>query len=131
MLCFSIVSNLKSKTFFEKSRRLSRKSIQNITNSDYPLNHRRRKKKDKRKKEGKKERKKLKRKKKLFVDFSKAFDSIQREKLEQILLTNGLPPKIVTTIMMLYKNTYFMATLTSLTLSPVSCKEIHHPHIYL
>ena len=41
----------------------------------------------------------------LIVDFSKAFDSIHREKMEQILLTYGLPKETVTAIMMLYKNT--------------------------
>ena len=40
----------------------------------------------------------------LFVNFSKAFDSIHREKMEQILLTYGLPKETVTAIMMLYKN---------------------------
>ena len=39
------------------------------------------------------------------IDFSKAFDSIQREKMEQILLAYGLPKETVTAIMMLYKNT--------------------------
>ena len=41
----------------------------------------------------------------LLVDFSKAFDSIYRGKMEQILLAYGLPKETVTTIMMLYKNT--------------------------
>ena len=41
----------------------------------------------------------------LFVDFSKAFDSIHRGKVEQILLVYGLPKQTVATIMMLYKNT--------------------------
>ena len=41
----------------------------------------------------------------LFVDFSKAFDSIHREKMEQILLADGLPKETVTAIMMLYWNT--------------------------
>ena len=41
----------------------------------------------------------------LFVDFSKAFDSIHREKMEQILLAYGLPKETVGAIMMLYKNT--------------------------
>ena len=40
----------------------------------------------------------------LFVDFSKAFDSIHRGKMEWILLTHGFPKETVTTIMMLYKN---------------------------
>ena len=41
----------------------------------------------------------------LVVDFSKAFDSIHRGKMEQILLAYGLPKETVATIMMLYKNT--------------------------
>ena len=41
----------------------------------------------------------------LFVDFTKAFDSILRGKMEQILLTYGLPKETVTAIMILYRNT--------------------------
>ena len=41
----------------------------------------------------------------LFVDFSKAFDSIHREKMEQILLAYILPSETIAAIMMLYKNT--------------------------
>ena len=41
----------------------------------------------------------------LFVNFSKAFESIYREKMEQIQLTYGLPKETVAAIMMLYKNT--------------------------
>ena len=41
----------------------------------------------------------------LFVDFSKAFDSIHRGKMEQILLAYGIPNETVDAIMMLYKNT--------------------------
>ena len=41
----------------------------------------------------------------LFVDFAKAFDSVDREKMEQILLAYGLPKETVAAIMMLYKNT--------------------------
>ena len=41
----------------------------------------------------------------LFVDFTKAFDSIHREKMEQIRLAYGLPKETVVTIMMLYRNT--------------------------
>ena len=37
----------------------------------------------------------------LFVDFSKAFDSIKRGKMEQILLAYGLPKETVTAIMIL------------------------------
>ena len=41
----------------------------------------------------------------LFVDFTKAFDSIHRGKTEQILFAYGLPKETVTAIMMLYRNT--------------------------
>ena len=39
----------------------------------------------------------------LFVDFSKAFDSIHRGKMEQILLVYGLAKETVAPIMILYK----------------------------
>ena len=41
----------------------------------------------------------------LFVDFTKAFDSIHRGKMEQILLAYGLPKETVATMTILYKNT--------------------------
>ena len=41
----------------------------------------------------------------LFVDFIKAFDSIHRGKMEQILLAYGLPKVTVAAITILYKNT--------------------------
>ena len=41
----------------------------------------------------------------LFIDFTKAFKSIHRGKMEQILLTYSLTKETVTTIMMLYRNT--------------------------
>ena len=41
----------------------------------------------------------------LFVDFFKAFDSIHRGKMGQILLAYGLPKETIAAIMMLYKNT--------------------------
>ena len=41
----------------------------------------------------------------LFVDFNKAFDSIHRGKMEQILLAYGLPKETVAAIMILYRNT--------------------------
>ena len=41
----------------------------------------------------------------LFVDFTKAFDSIHRGKLEQILLAYGLPEETVAAIMILDRNT--------------------------
>ena len=41
----------------------------------------------------------------LFVDFTKAFDSIHRGKVEQILLAYGLPKETVAAITILYRNT--------------------------
>ena len=41
----------------------------------------------------------------LFVDFTKAFDSIHRGKMEQILLAYGLPEETVAAIIILYRNT--------------------------
>ena len=41
----------------------------------------------------------------LFVDFNKAFDSIHRGKMEQILLAHGLPKETVAAKMILYRNT--------------------------
>ena len=41
----------------------------------------------------------------LFVDFTKAFESINRGKMEQILLAYGLPKETVTAITILYRNT--------------------------
>ena len=41
----------------------------------------------------------------LFVDFPKAFDSIHRGKMDQILLTYGQLKETVPAIKMLYKNT--------------------------
>ena len=41
----------------------------------------------------------------LFVDFTKAFDSIRRGKMEQILLAYGIPKETVAAITILYRNT--------------------------
>ena len=41
----------------------------------------------------------------LFVDFAKAFDSIHRGKMEQILLAYGVPKETVAAITILYRNT--------------------------
>ena len=41
----------------------------------------------------------------LFVDFTKAFDSIHRGEMEQILLAYGLPEETVAAITILYRNT--------------------------
>ena len=39
----------------------------------------------------------------LFVDFTKAFDSIHRGKMEQILLAYGIPKETVAAITILYR----------------------------
>ena len=44
----------------------------------------------------------------LFVDFSKAFDSIHRGKIAEILQADGIPNETITAIMMLYRNTKAM-----------------------
>ena len=41
----------------------------------------------------------------LFIDFTKAFNSIHRGKMEQILLAYGQPKETVAAIMILYRNT--------------------------
>ena len=41
----------------------------------------------------------------LFVDFTKAFDSIHRRKMEQILPAYGTPKETVAAITILYRNT--------------------------
>ena len=41
----------------------------------------------------------------LFIDFSKAFDSIDRNKMRDILLAYGIPKEVVNVIMILYINT--------------------------
>ena len=41
----------------------------------------------------------------IFVDFTKAFDSIDRGKMEQILLAYGIPKETVAAITILYRNT--------------------------
>ena len=41
----------------------------------------------------------------IFVDFTKAFDSIHRGKMEQILLAYGIPKETVAAITILYRNT--------------------------
>ena len=40
-----------------------------------------------------------------FVDFTKAFDSIHRGKMEQMLLAYGLPKETVAAITILYRST--------------------------
>ena len=41
----------------------------------------------------------------LFVDFSKAFDSIHRGKMREILLAYEISTEVVNAIMILYENT--------------------------
>ena len=41
----------------------------------------------------------------MFVDFSKAFYSIDRSKMEQILESYGIPNEMIKAIMIMYKNT--------------------------
>ena len=41
----------------------------------------------------------------IFVDFTKAFDSIHRGKMEQILLVYGIPKETIAAITILYRNT--------------------------
>ena len=45
----------------------------------------------------------------MFVNFSKAFDSIHKGKIEQILQAYGLPKETVIAIIMLFKNTKAIA----------------------
>ena len=44
----------------------------------------------------------------LFIDFSKAFDSIKRNNMEKILQIYGIPTETIEAIMMLYRNTRSM-----------------------
>ena len=44
----------------------------------------------------------------LFIDFSKAFDSIDRNKMREILLAYGIPKEVVNSILILYTNTRAM-----------------------
>ena len=41
----------------------------------------------------------------LFIDFSKAFDSLHRGKMAEILKAYGIPEKIINAIMIAYKDT--------------------------
>ena len=48
----------------------------------------------------------------IFVDFTKAFDSIHRGKMEQILLAYGIPKETVAAITILYRNTKVKVRIT-------------------
>ena len=52
----------------------------------------------------------------LFVNFTKAFDSIHIENMEKILLAYGLPKQTVLAIMILYRNTKVKVTQNTSTL---------------
>ena len=91
MPCFSIVSNMKSRKFFRKIRTTFRGTnpqllkiliVRRIIIGVYAKNL-----------------KVI----LLSIDFSIAFDSIHREKMEQIILAYSLPKETVTITMMLYK----------------------------
>ena len=41
----------------------------------------------------------------IFIDFTKAFDSIHRGKMREILLAYGIPTETVNVVMVLHKNT--------------------------
>ena len=65
----------------------------------------------------------------LFVDFYKAFDSIYRKRMEQILLAYGFTNEAVTAIMSLYKRqkqcfAHQMESQISSALLSKFCKEI-------
>ena len=59
-----------------------------------------------------------------MTDFSNAFDSIHRGKMEQILLAYGLSKETVTAIIK-SRFAHQMGTQTSLTLLLVFCKEMY------
>ena len=44
----------------------------------------------------------------LFIYFSQTFDSINREKMKDILIIYGIPTEIVNAILILYNNTHSM-----------------------
>ena len=44
----------------------------------------------------------------LFIYFSKSYDSINREKIKDILIIYGIPTEIVNAILMLYTNIRYM-----------------------
>ena len=48
----------------------------------------------------------------IFADFTKAFDSIHRGKMEQILLAYEIPKETVAAITILYRNTQSKSTIT-------------------
>ena len=88
MLCFSITLNLKLRKFLGKIRTVFEeinpqhdKFLESVESS-----------------------KEFMQKNLKFIDFSQAFDSILRVKMEKIVLASGLPKETVTAVMMLYSN---------------------------
>ena len=73
----------------------------------------------------------------IFVDFSKAFDSIHRAKLEEVLEAYGIPQETILAIMTLYRNTlaqWFasqMGTQNFLIFLLKFFKETHWLHFFL
>ena len=92
---YSIVSDPKTEKILRKIRTTFEGSIHNFTASSNPSDHWRSAGKNFEATQ-------------LFVDFSKAFDSIHRGKVEATLLVCDLPKEIVTAMMELYKSTKAM-----------------------
>ena len=72
----------------------------------------------------------------LFIDFSKAFDTINRKQMKEIILKYGIPEETVCAIMMLYKNTRSMVRSTDgdtpyFELTSDSFRVIHLRRSYL
>ena len=70
-----------------------------------------------------------------FIDFRKAFDSIDRGKIHEVLRHYGIPPKITSAIMILYdknKSTVMIdgRMSTQFYVTKVSYKEIPQLHSY-
>ena len=70
----------------------------------------------------------------LFVDFTKAFDTIHRGKIEQILLAYGLPKETVAAITILYRNTnmnvlYRMENSLLLSYIPIQHRSFYFVYI--
>jgi hypothetical protein len=53
----------------------------------------------------------------LFIDFKKAYDSVRREVLYNILIEFGIPRKLVSLIQMCLNETYRIACIGSISLT--------------
>ena len=72
----------------------------------------------------------------VFVDFSKAFNSVDKSKMFQILKLYGIADQIIAAIKVMYIGTSSTAMSSvgetpSFPYSQVLSKEIHWPHFYL